>query len=120
MKVKLSRQFRFEASHQLSHLTANHPCHSLHGHGYQVEIEVEGEVNPEIGFLIDYNVLKEVADPFINQLDHQHLNDVEGLGIASTEYIAAWLWKRIKPVLPILSRISIQETPYTRCDYVGV
>ena len=119
MIVSLSRQFRFEASHQLSHLPPDHPCHNLHGHSYLVEVEVTGEVDPATGFLIDYGDLKKTVVPVIAPLDHNHLNNVEGLRIASTEYIAEWIWVRLKPLLPTLTRVSIQETPTTRCDYRG-
>jgi 6-pyruvoyltetrahydropterin/6-carboxytetrahydropterin synthase len=119
MLVTLSQQFHFDASHQLSHLPADHPCHNLHGHGYTVIVEVTGEVDPKTGFLIDYREIHEIVKPLIDQLDHHHLNEVEGLTLTSTEYIARWLWERIKPKLPILSKISISETPLTKCDYRG-
>ena len=119
MNVTLSQQFSFDASHQLDHLPADHPCHNLHGHGYVVLIEVSGTVDPVTGFLIDYNDIFRAVKPLITQLDHAHLNNIPGLKIASTEYIARWLWERIKPKLPLLSKISISETPLTRCEYRG-
>lgn len=119
MKVTLSQQFHFDASHQLDHLPADHPCHNLHGHGYVVTVEVSGEVDPNSGFLIDYREIHQIVKPLIDQLDHRHLNDVPGLEITSTEYIARWLWERIKPKLLILIKISISETPQTKCEYRG-
>jgi 6-pyruvoyltetrahydropterin/6-carboxytetrahydropterin synthase len=119
MKVTLSQQFHFDASHQLDHLPADHPCHNLHGHGYVVTVEVAGEVDPKTGFLIDYREIHKIVRPLIDQLDHHHLNDVAGLEITSTEYLARWLWERIKPKLAILSKITISETPLTKCEYRG-
>ena len=119
MKVSLSRKFRFEASHCLSHLPEDHPCHNLHGHSYNLEIEVSGEVDEESGFLVDYAEIKRAVGPLLDQLDHKHLNDIEGLEKPTTELIARWLWKRISASLPQLSKISIQETPATRCEYQG-
>ena len=119
MKVILRKEFRFEASHQLDHLPEDHPCHHLHGHGYRVIIEVSGEVDETTGFLIDYAEIKKAAFPLIKQLDHSHLNDIDGLRLATTEYIARWLWERIKPVLPQLSAVTICETPRTCCEYRG-
>ncbi len=119
MIVTLSHQFNFDASHQLDHLPPHHPCHNLHGHGYVVFVEVTGEVDPATGFLIDYREIYDAVKPLIDQLDHHHLNDIEGLTIASTEYIARWLWERIKPKLSGLGKITISETPLTRCEYRG-
>ena len=119
MRVTLTRKFRFEASHQLAHLPASHPCHNLHGHSYSVEIEVSGEVDERSGFLIDYADINEVVRPLLARLDHKHLNDIPGLEKPTTEFIARWLWTQLIPGLPQLSAIAIQETPRTRCEYRG-
>ena len=119
MKVSLSSEFRFEASHRLGHLAPDHPCYRLHGHSYSVVIEITGDVDDQSGFLVDYREIAQAAEPIISRLDHTHLNDVDGLDIATTEYIARWLWQRIKPDLQTLSKISVSETPSTRCDYRG-
>ena len=119
MKVRLSKDFRFEASHRLQHLPKEHPCHNMHGHSYRVEIEVYGEVDPATGFLVDYGEIKKAAQPAIEALDHSHLNDVEGLDITTTELLAKWLWDRIRPELVSLSKITVFETPTTKCVYEG-
>jgi 6-pyruvoyltetrahydropterin/6-carboxytetrahydropterin synthase len=119
MKVRLSRQFHFEASHALEHLPESHPCHPLHGHSYGVTVDVVGEVDETTGFLIDYADIHRAVKPTIDLLDHHHLNDVDGLRLSTTEYIAKFLWDRIKPRLPQLSRITISETGITRCEYEG-
>ena len=119
MKVTLHHEFRFEASHRLTHLPADHPCHPLHGHGYRVIVEVTGEVDADTGFLLDYADIERAVDPLIARLDHSHLNDIEGLPLATTEHIARWLWERLKPALPQLSAVTIYETPVTGCRYQG-
>ena len=119
MIVRLRKTFHFEASHQLTNLPPEHSCHRLHGHGYRVEIEVSGEVNPATGFLIDYHDLKHAVQPLIDKLDHQHLNDIDGLGTTSAEHIARWIWDQLKPRLPILSAVILHETESTCCEYRG-
>ena len=119
MKVRLTNDFHFESSHALVHLPESHPCYPLHGHSYTVTVEVTGDVDPSTGFLIDYAAIKAVVRPIIDLLDHRHLNDVEGLPLTTAEHIAAFLWHRIKPQLPSLSRITISETASTKCIYEG-
>lgn len=119
MKVKLTKLFRFEASHCLDQLPKDHVCNRMHGHSYRVKVEVSGEVDPKTGFLIDYSDMKEIVQPIIDQLDHGHLNDIDGLNITSTEYLAAWLWNKIKPKLDQLSKLTIYETDSTSCEYTG-
>lgn len=119
MIVTLHREFRFEASHQLTHLPPEHPCHNLHGHSYGVRVEVHGEVDPATGFLIDYADIDRAVQPNIDILDHTHLNDIPDLTMATTEYIARWLWERLRPALPMLSAISVSETNASGCEYRG-
>ena len=58
---------------------------------------------------LDYADIKKAVLPIIDQLDHKHLNDIEDLELTSTEYICAWLWRHIKPNLPILTKITIHD-----------
>lgn len=119
MKVRLTKQFLFEASHRLDHLSPDHPCYNLHGHSYRVEVEIFGDVNEQTGFLIDYADIKKAAAPVIALLDHRHLNDIPELPTTTTEHICRWLWGRLKTSLPMLSRITIYETHSTSCTYEG-
>ncbi len=119
MIVKLTKNFSFEASHRFDHLPEDHPCYNLHGHSYRVRVEVTGEVDEQTGFLLDYADLKAAIQPIIKRLDHKHLNDIEGLRLTSTEHLIKWLWDRLKPTLPILSKITIFETDSTSCEYTG-
>ena len=119
MKVRLTKRFRFEASHCLDHLPQEHPCFNSHGHSYKVDIEVYGEVDPVSGFMIDYGDLKKIVKPSIDLLDHQHLNNIEDLKYTTTVYLAKWLWDRVYPQLPELTKIIIYETGSTSCEYCG-
>lgn len=119
MIVTLFNEFRFEASHRLDHLPDDHPCFNLHGHSYGVRVEVRGEVDEKIGFLMDYAKIAEIVKPLIDQMDHSHLNDIADLPLATTEYISRWLWQRIKPKLPELYSITVSETTSTGCVYRG-
>jgi len=119
MFVTLSRSFRLEASRRLPTLPTDHPCARVHGHGFVVELEVEGTVDPTIGWLIDYHAMATLWAPIHEALDHRYLNDVEGLENPTSEYIARWIWQALKPSLPELSGVIIMETPETRCTYRG-
>ena len=117
MQVKLAKTFRFEAAHRVQQLPSQHPCHEMHGHGYRVVIEISGEVDETTGFLLDYGDVKKAVAPIIEKLDHSCLNDIEDLKFTTSEYLCRWLWDRIKPELPLLSKITIYETDTTSCEY---
>ena len=117
--VELVKDFRFEAAHYLPNVPEGHKCRRMHGHSFRGEIAIRGPVNPQTGWLIDFGDLKRAIDPVIDRLDHYVLNEVEGLSNPTSERIAEWLWKQLAPSLPMLVRITIEETCTTRCHYYG-
>lgn len=119
MRVRLSKSFTFEAAHSLPTFPEGHKCRRLHGHSFGVEVVVEGEVNPELGYLVDYGDIKRAITPVEGALDHRHLNEIEGLENPTSEVIAGWIWERVAPELPMLSAVIVRETCTSRCEYRG-
>jgi 6-pyruvoyltetrahydropterin/6-carboxytetrahydropterin synthase len=119
MRVRLSKSFSFEAAHDLPTFPPDHKCRRLHGHSFRFDVIVEGEVDPNKGFLIDYGDLKRAANPIVNRLDHRYLNEIEGLTNPTSENLAAWIYHQLKPVLPELSAIVVRETCTSACEYGG-
>lgn len=117
--VELVKEFRFEAAHFLPNVPAGHKCRRIHGHSFRGELAVRGTIDPAIGWLIDYADLRVLLDPIVARLDHDFLNEIEGLENPTSELIAVWIWNQLAPDLPILHRISIEETCTSRCHYFG-
>lgn len=119
MRIELVREYRFEAAHRLPRLPQTHKCWRLHGHSFRFELALEGEVDPQTGFLLDFADVDAVCQPVLDKLDHYLLNDVEGLENPTSEILAAWIWDRIKPRLPQLTAVTVAETCDARCIYRG-
>jgi len=74
MEIRLNRRFQFEMAHAL--MGYDGPCRNIHGHSYQLEVMVAGEIisdvgNPKLGMVIDFSVLKEIVNrEVINEFDH--------------------------------------------------
>ncbi len=119
MRQTLVKEIRFEAAHRLPMVPEGHKCARLHGHSFRVEIQVEGEVDPRSGWLIDYAEIADAFAPLREQLDHHYLNEIEGLENPTSENLAAWIWERLSPRLPLLRRIVVHETCTSRCVYEG-
>jgi len=117
--MELRKTFQFEAAHLLPHLPASHKCRRLHGHSFKVEVAVEGECDPRLGWVIDYADIAEAFRPIWERIDHNYLNDVEGLENPTSENVALWIWSQLKPRLPLLSEIVVAETCTARCVYRG-
>jgi len=117
--VTLWKEFRFEAAHRLPNMPPEHKCARLHGHSFHLEIHLTGTVDRHTGMLVDYADIKSSFKPLEDQLDHHYLNDVPGLENPTSENIVRWIWDRLKPELPELSRLVLRETCTVGCVYDG-
>ncbi len=117
-QAHLWRRFRFEAAHQLPNVPAGHKCGRMHGHGFEVTLHVRQDLgDDDMG--IDFDWLGAVWAPLHRRLHHTCLNDLPGLANPTSELFSAWLWERLKPLLPALSWISVYETARAGCHYDG-
>lgn len=119
MRTRLERTFRFEAAHYLPKVPPGHKCARMHGHSYQLDVVIEGEIDPERGWLIDFADIDEQVAPIVRRLDHHVLNEIDGLANPTSELLAAWLWERLVIALPGLQEVVVSETPTSRCVYRG-
>ena len=119
MKATLTKTFQIEAAHRLPHLPAGHKCERMHGHSFRIDVRVEGECDPHLGWVMDYADLKKAFQPLFDQLDHRCLNDVPSLDNPTSENLARWIWDRLKPSLPLLTAVEVAETCNARCEYRG-
>ena len=119
MRCRLARDYFLESARQLTGVPSTHPCARLHGHSFKVTLTVEGEVEADTGWLMDFASIDERFEPLRKILDHAHLNAVEGLENPTSEHLSAWIWQRLKPTLPELIEIAIAETEATRCVFRG-
>ncbi len=85
MRISVFRKAHFNAAHRLhvdswseeENKSVFGLCNSanFHGHNYDLEVRVTGEVDPVTGMLIDLKVLKDIIDEHIEQrFDHKNLN----------------------------------------------
>lgn len=89
MRATVTRRYTFESAHWLPHVPESHKCHRIHGHNYEVDVEIEGTVDAR-GFVIDFFELDAIVAPLLAMVDHRTLNDVPGLENPTAELIAGW------------------------------
>jgi 6-pyruvoyltetrahydropterin/6-carboxytetrahydropterin synthase len=133
--VRVTRRLHFSAAHRLHNPAfgeaenrevfglCNNP--NWHGHNYEMDVTVEGEVDPATGYVLDLKRLKEVVEAgVVADLDHRNLNlDVpwlEGV-LPSTENLVVAIWERLVSRIPQgrLVRLVLWETPRNYVEYSG-
>jgi 6-pyruvoyltetrahydropterin/6-carboxytetrahydropterin synthase len=103
------------------------PCNNpnYHGHNYELDVSVEGEIAPETGYVMDLTELKRLVEELVlSRLDHRNLNvDVPWFAerIPTAENIAVVIWRELRTALPsdLTLRIRLWETPRNYVDYAG-
>ncbi len=116
LMFELRKTFNFEAAHRLPKMPEGHKCGRLHGHSYKVTVVIRGNLKAD-GLVMDFGEIKDIAKPVVEELDHQFLNEIQGLDNPSSEVLAKWFYDRLKPKLSPLSQIIISETCTSECHY---
>ena len=113
------KKFAFDSAHFLPNVPIGHKCKNIHGHTYHLTVFLEGDLESDLQWVMDFKELKDVVKPVIDQLDHQLMNEIEGLENPTAERITIWIWNQIKPKLPLLSKLELNETPTSGVVYDG-
>jgi len=84
----ITRRAHFSAAHRLwnprfsdaenaaTFGVCNNP--NYHGHNYDLDVSVEGEIDPDTGYVLDVQRLKDIAtECLVRHLDHKNLNELE-------------------------------------------
>lgn len=114
---RITKQFHFSASHQLTALPDDHPCARLHGHNYIVEVELAAAELDENGFVRDYRDLSAFKHYVDEGFDHRHLNEVLGHDMVTAERLARHFFEWCRERFPQTSCVRVSETPKTWAEY---
>lgn len=135
MKVKVSRKAHFNAAHRLyrkdwsdqrnTEIFGKCSNPNFHGHNYELIVSVNGEIDPETGFVMDVKVLKDLIKSEIEDaFDHKNLN----LEVAefkelnpTAENIAVVTWQKLRPHIEQRYELEVvlYETPRNFVTFSG-
>jgi 6-pyruvoyltetrahydropterin/6-carboxytetrahydropterin synthase len=132
--LTVTRRVHFNAAHRVHNPALSDdenrrlfgPCNNpnYHGHNYELDISVEGEIDPRTGYVADLGVVKRIAEEAVlSVLDHKNLNlDVPEFRDLNptTENLAVVVWRKLQGKLPgKLVKIVLWETPRNWVEYRG-
>lgn len=133
--IKIRRRETFNAAHRLfkkdwtdeQNLAVFGKCShpNYHGHNYVIEVWLEGEIDPETGFVMDLKNLKEIIqNEIIERFDHRNLNldcpEFKDI-IPTTENVAIVSWNILRKYIPAKLKLEIHlsETEKNKVVYAG-
>lgn len=135
-RVTVTRRVHFNAAHRLHNPALSDadnarlfgPCNNpnFHGHNYELDVSVAGEIDPPTGFVADLGAVKRVVEErVVARLDHRNLNldvpEFRNLN-PTTENLVVVIWKMLDGHLPgggRLSKLVLWETPRNYVEYSG-
>lgn len=135
--IYITRKEHFNAAHKLFNPSWSEEQNNAvfgkcanknwHGHNYELEVTIKGEVNKETGFVVNLKDLGDLIKVEITELlDHKNLNmDVEGLLniLPSTENLAIFIWDILKPKIALMGAelhcVKLRETENNYVEYFG-
>lgn len=118
-RYELVHTIRFEAARRLPKVPAGHPCGRLYGLAFYLDIHVLGELDPATGWVFDFAEIERAFAPLRAQLDHNYLNDVDGLDNPTSEMLVTWIWERLASKIPGLTQLTLRENDVSRVVYRG-
>lgn len=127
MSLTVYRKAHFNAAHRLyrkdwsdeENLAFFGKCSNpnYHGHNYELEVGITGEIDQKTGFLMDMNLLRDLIKEEVEEaFDHKNLNlevpEFETLN-PTMENIAMVIWDKLRKRIDEKLKITIvlYETP---------
>ena len=134
-RCAVTRRSHFNAAHRLHNPARSDAwnrelygvCNNphFHGHNYELDVTVTGNINPETGEVMDLARLRDLVErEIVAVMDHRNLNqEVEWFRdlIPTAENIAVCTWRALRAALPaeLELRIRLWETPRNYVEYAG-
>ena len=121
----MTEQFdiQVEVDFAASHIIHGHPgkCANLHGHNWKVEVCVLTDCVNDIGIGIDFCDVKKPLKEIIEELDHQHLNDLPYFKDINptAENLSRHIYSKLAEALPEVDvqYVTLWETDRSRVTY---
>ncbi len=104
---EISQKFFFDAAHTLRRDIETEGSLRIHGHTYHAEVTLAGTVERSTGMVVDLGLLRQAIEQLRPQLDHHLLDEVPGLGPATLENLAAFIWRAMADAVPGLVQVRV-------------
>jgi 6-pyruvoyl-tetrahydropterin synthase len=105
MRLRIGiENFSVDSAH---YTLSSEPNSQIHGHTYRINVEIEGEVNPATGFVMDFDELRRVVKEILRRWDHKLI-------------VPASDKDKVRLAGPFRSEIVYINAPYPTVEYIGL
>lgn len=134
-QVTVTRRLKFNAAHRVNNPALSEErnreifgkCNNAngHGHNYTLDVSVQGEIDPDTGYVMDLGRLKVLVErEVVDAVDHHNLNiDVPFMRgvIPTAENMVVVFWHILEPKMApsVLTRLVLWETDNNYVEYSG-
>jgi len=109
MIYELSQKFFFESAHTLHRAVDAAGSRRIHGHTYHAEVTLRGQPDCNSGMVEDLGHLRRQIESVREQLDHQFLDEVPGLGPATLENLCKYIFANLVNRAPHVVAVSVER-----------
>ncbi len=106
-RMELSQRFYFEAAHTLAREVDAAGSARVHGHTWYAEVTIKGAPAEGSGMVVDLVHVRRALSDLKDRLDHQFLNDLEGLGAPTLENLCIYISKFVRGKFPSTSSVKV-------------
>ena len=107
--MRIVKTVHFDAAHFLDDCPGDRPYARMHGHSFTLEAAIEGEPDPETGWIADFADVAAAMDEIRGQLDHRLLNEIEGLERPTLENICRFVADRLGVKFSGLKQVKVSR-----------
>jgi len=110
----------FSAAHSLKGYRGK--CESVHGHNWQIQVEISGNKLDRIGMVFDFKKAKAILEDILSLLDHKQLDHIAFFKKhnPTSEFISEFIFtkyqKRLKSPF-VIEKVTVWETPTSAATY---
>ncbi len=107
--LEITLSFTFEAAHYQPAAPEGHPNRRMHGHSFAADVTLRGEPKDERGMIRDFGDVESALAEVKAQLDHNFLNEIDGLGAPTLEHLSRWIFARLETRLPEIAHVTVRR-----------
>jgi len=114
------KDFTFDSAHVLEGYDKTHPYGRVHGHSFRARVWIKGNPESKNSMITDLGFIDKECENVKVLLDHNTLNNVDGLKNPTLEGLCIFIWEKLIIKFSDLNKIEVhRDQSGEGCIYHG-